>query len=298
MNNSIIKSFQYALTGIQITWTEEVNFRIEILCTILVLALGIFFQFSWIEYIVVILTSCLVLTIEVINTALEELCDKFQPSRDPHIAKIKDLAAAAVLCASIGAMIVGLLVFIPHLRQPLLSFDTIVENTLYSIRSQPYVQLFSSITLLGDGFVIAVMGGVIALALLIFRKKAYFEGFVVTLLGTAVSVWLVKILTHRVRPQELISLGLKESSFSFPSGHAAAAMAFYGFMIYLLWKISSNTLWRTKVFCLGSLIILAVGFSRLYLGVHFFSDVIVGYAFGGVWLCIGIILSKQPKDTN
>ena len=55
-----------------------------------------------------------VLTAETFNTALEELCDKFQPEHDPHIAKIKDLAAAAVLVSSITALIVGLIIYVPY----------------------------------------------------------------------------------------------------------------------------------------------------------------------------------------
>jgi diacylglycerol kinase len=63
---------------------------------------------------VVFAVSC-VLVAETFNTALEELCDKFQPTHDPHIAKIKDLSAAAVLLASVGALSIGLIIFIPHL---------------------------------------------------------------------------------------------------------------------------------------------------------------------------------------
>ena len=55
-----------------------------------------------------------VLTAETFNTALEELCDKFQPTHDPHIGKIKDLAAAAVLVSSITALIVGLIIYVPY----------------------------------------------------------------------------------------------------------------------------------------------------------------------------------------
>lgn len=109
------RGFAYALAGLALAWREETNFRIEVVCAVLVLALSVFLELSSLEFTVIILTITIVLTAEALNTALEELCDKFQPTQNPHIKKIKDLAAAAVLVASVGAIVVGLLVFIPHL---------------------------------------------------------------------------------------------------------------------------------------------------------------------------------------
>ena len=109
-----IESMGYAFKGLQIAWKEEHNFRFEIVCAIITILLGIFLHLSQIEFIVVLFMIGFVLTTEALNTALEELCDKFQPTHDSHIAKIKDLAAAAVSAATITAIIVGLIIFIPH----------------------------------------------------------------------------------------------------------------------------------------------------------------------------------------
>jgi undecaprenol kinase/diacylglycerol kinase (ATP) len=109
------KKFGYALTGLKIAWREEASFKIQIVCAVLALALGWALNLSLLEFVVVVFMISFVLTAEVFNTALEELCDKFQPTEDPHIAKIKDLAAAAVLLSSLGALVVGLGVFLPHL---------------------------------------------------------------------------------------------------------------------------------------------------------------------------------------
>ncbi len=76
--------------------------------------LGLIFHLSGIEFAITILAISSVLAAEAFNTALEELCDKFQPTHDPHIAKIKDLSAAAVLLVVIGAFIVGVVIFLPH----------------------------------------------------------------------------------------------------------------------------------------------------------------------------------------
>ena len=72
-------------------------------------------RLNLIEFVVMIFMFGFILTAELLNTALEELCDKFQPTHDPHIAKIKDLAAAAVFVSALTAFIVGIIIFLPHL---------------------------------------------------------------------------------------------------------------------------------------------------------------------------------------
>ena len=108
------KNFRYAFKGIEIAWREERNFRFDTAYAVATLGLGWFFGLSKIEFLIVIFMIGFVLTAETFNTALEELCDKFQPTHDPHIGKIKDLAAAAVLVSSITALIVGLMIYVPY----------------------------------------------------------------------------------------------------------------------------------------------------------------------------------------
>ena len=108
-----LHNIRYALNGIRIAWQEEFSFKVQIFATILVLLLGWFFKISTTEWLVIVLLVGLVLSAEAFNTALEELCDKFKSDPDPHIAKIKDLAAGAVLIASLAALVVGVIIFIP-----------------------------------------------------------------------------------------------------------------------------------------------------------------------------------------
>ena len=114
MMNHFIQGFSYARTGLTLAW-KEYNFKIEVGCAVLVIALGFLLHISAFEFALVVLAISVVLAAEAFNTALEELCDKFQPTHDPHIAKIKDLGAATVLLSSIGASIVGLIIFIPYI---------------------------------------------------------------------------------------------------------------------------------------------------------------------------------------
>ena len=110
-----IQSFRYAITGIGIAWREEFNFRFDVVLGICALLLAWVLKLSREEFLIIIFMIGFVLTAEALNTALEELCDKFQPTHDPHIAKIKDLAAGAVLVAALTVFVVGCVLFIPHI---------------------------------------------------------------------------------------------------------------------------------------------------------------------------------------
>ncbi len=180
--------------------------------------------------------------------------------------------------------------------QQILAFDAQFEHFLYTIREPWALSFFLHVTDLGNGFVIAALGLITIILLYRMERIRDMIGLITTLLCTAVSVEVVKILIQRPRPGGVMQV-ISDSSYSFPSGHAAASMAFYGFLMYLILKLTKSKphykIWRAVTITLGSLLILAIGFSRLYIGVHFPSDVIAGYLFGGVCLFIGILIAKR-----
>lgn len=113
--NKILTSFTWAIHGLQTVWNEEINFRIDVFVGILVLAASFYFQFSRIEWIVAIACVTIVLTGEIANTVVEDLCNKIEPRHDPVIGKIKDMAAGFILLTSLGAAVMGAFLFLPHL---------------------------------------------------------------------------------------------------------------------------------------------------------------------------------------
>ncbi len=115
MLDSKINSLRNAFAGLVIAWKEESNFRLEIACGFFILLAASFLEVSHTDLLIIILLIGFVLSAEALNTALEEFCDMVQRNPDPHIAKIKDLAAAAVLIASFTALIVGAAIFIPYI---------------------------------------------------------------------------------------------------------------------------------------------------------------------------------------
>ena len=106
---------------------------------------------------------------------------------------------------------------------------------------------------------------------------------------------ILLILKHLIaRPRPTHSF-YAESLASFPSAHATLAVAFYGLLFYFLISGMQNKLRPKIYYALLILFILLLGFSRLFLGVHFLSDVLAGYLVGVVWLVLGVCTSKNFK---
>ena len=110
----ILNSFGYAFNGLRTTWREEFNFRIEIFIAFIVTFFIIYFDFSFIESAICIIAIVIVLTAEIVNTAIEDLSDMVESNQNPLIGKIKDTMAGFVLLSSVGAFILGCLVFWNH----------------------------------------------------------------------------------------------------------------------------------------------------------------------------------------
>ncbi len=95
---------------------------------------------------------------------------------------------------------------------------------------------------------------------------------------------------HRVRPAPVLGM-IPVQAFSFPSGHAMVSAAFYGFLAYLSWRVLRGW-WRTASTLALLALVLAIGLSRLYLGVHYLTDVLAGYLAGFVWADTVILGSR------
>jgi undecaprenyl-diphosphatase len=108
-------------------------------------------------------------------------------------------------------------------------------------------------------------------------------GWLAALSGSELLAWALKHVVHRERPIFEVAYAT-EGTYSFPSSHVLGALVGYGMIVYFVVCLTSSRTWRALALTLGLSVVLAVGFSRLYLGLHFFSDVIGGLAAGAVWL--------------
>ncbi|MFS0672845.1 diacylglycerol kinase family protein [Ornithinibacillus sp. 179-J 7C1 HS] len=107
--------FTFALNGIKEVMKSERNFRLHIISTLLVIIAGIYFDIETIEWVAVFTVIGLVITTEILNTAVEEIINYVKPEIHPAAKKIKDMAAGSVLIASITALVVGFIIFVPKI---------------------------------------------------------------------------------------------------------------------------------------------------------------------------------------
>jgi membrane protein DedA with SNARE-associated domain len=179
----------------------------------------------------------------------------------------------------------------------IVALDVRMANILPLFRTSALTNVFTWITLLGKSEVIVFFVAVSTALLWLWRKKYSILPLVTAAAGSAAFTSLSKLAFHRPRPELPVYV---EHSFSFPSGHATIAVAFYGFVAYLLvhfvrsWNLKINILFTSLV------LILAIGFSRMYLGLHYLSDIWGGYLIGAMWLIIGISFSEwlRYKEKN
>ena len=163
-----------------------------------------------------------------------------------------------------------------------LTLDMVVYRlVILNLRSEPLTVIMKVITNLSSAYVLIA----IAIGTLLFIKNKKI-GLCVTgnLVIATLLNQLLKYIIQRPRPEGYRLI--VESGYSFPSGHSMVSMAFYGLIIYLIWKMVKNK--RIKYVACGILgfLIPMIGFSRIYLGVHYASDVIGGFAISIVYLLL------------
>jgi membrane protein DedA with SNARE-associated domain/membrane-associated phospholipid phosphatase len=183
-------------------------------------------------------------------------------------------------------------------HDPLTQFDLTLLDWFHGHVSSMGLQIFGAISWLGSPAVMTALGLVVALVLLCRRHMLLLGGWVATLVGGGVLDMTLKHIIQRPRPVNA-STFLHGTSFSFPSGHAMGSLVGYGMLAYLL-VVFWTELRRTQltIVLVAALLTVAIGVSRLYLGVHYFSDVVAGYAAGLLWLsaCItGLEIARRQR---
>jgi undecaprenyl-diphosphatase len=168
-------------------------------------------------------------------------------------------------------------------NDPLVRYDRAIADYLHSVATPPLTLFFLVVTALGSIETIALLGIIMAAVFAKRRQWLYLGSWIAAAGGSAVLDRLLKELFARPRPFFEHPL-LRETSYSFPSGHAMESLVVYGMLAYFAVLALDSWRARTAVVFGAVLLVLLIGFSRMYVGVHYFSDVVAGYAAGGVWL--------------
>ena len=162
------------------------------------------------------------------------------------------------------------------------SIDNQIFLLINAVNSPALTYFFAVITYSAGFMVVTLVSILTILAFVLHKHTKRIKPFIIALAGTTASVYLLKLIFGLKRPEYAVYV---ESSPSFPSGHAATAMVLYGFLLLTAWKHDKHHLKNPLIFGLAILILL-VGLSRLYLGVHYFADVAAGYLIGLIWLLL------------
>ena len=166
---------------------------------------------------------------------------------------------------------------------PIVRFDRALEDYLHARATPPLTTFFLIVTALGSIEAMVLLGVIVAAILAWGRRWVFLGSWLAAVAGSAVLNQLLKGLFERPRPYFEHPL-LIEPSYSFPSGHAMESFVVYGMLAYFAVLALRSWKARVAVVCGATLLVMLIGFSRIYLGVHYFSDVLAGYAAGGVWL--------------
>lgn len=205
------------------------------------------------------------------------------PHRRPRSKWLLTIGLGFV-CLLIYLVLAQILLF-----KDLMAFDQMVTAQILAFSSPAATKIMIFITYWGNTWV-AFLVALIGMFIIIRTKRDRWSAnlLLMAVTGASIAVTPLKNIFHRSRPIEHL---LYFTGYSFPSGHAMISSALYGMIAYLLWINLRSPLSRYMAVFVLILLILLIGTSRIYLGAHYPSDVLSGYAAGGLWLilCIHVL---------
>lgn len=167
--------------------------------------------------------------------------------------------------------------------------DSIVYNYISNnIINKNRTEIVKVITNITSPIMVIITALILVLAI---KDKKIKISLVINLLGITIINNLIKVIIARPRPE--INKLVTETGYSFPSGHSITSMVFYGYLVYLIYKYINNKKIKITLIIFLILLIPTIGLSRIYLGVHYTSDVLCGFLLGIIYLILFISISKK-----
>lgn len=169
-----------------------------------------------------------------------------------------------------------------------LKLDIIIYNIIVlRLRAEPLTRIMGILTNFGGAYMLIGL----AIMITIFSKNKK-TAFIIDLNLIIITIFnlILKNIIQRPRPEGYRLIA--ESGYSFPSGHSMISMAFYGLIIYMIWKTMKNKKLRNIVCVLITILVILIGISRIYLGVHYASDVIGGFVVSIAYLIVYVSITK------
>lgn len=201
------------------------------------------------------------------------------------------LTLFSVLVLYIVALFGGLI-------EDVMTHDSIVEIDQHiaawsaTVRTDFFNEFFWAITQLGTIWVIGFFVASFSLFLWFSHRRYYLLGLYTSILGSVALTTIGKYAFARERPSTAL---FHESLYSFPSGHATIAVAFYGFVLYTFFQETPTFRSKLNLFFIALTVIILIGMSRIYFGVHYVSDVWAGYLVGAMWMVTAVAMSECQR---
>ncbi len=165
--------------------------------------------------------------------------------------------------------------------------DEALSRSIRAHTSLGSLRVFHALTHLGDAWFLALLAGAVAVLLWRRGRGAMALAWLLALGGNALLIPLLKRIFERVRPVHDHGL-VSEAGYSFPSGHSAGAIVAYGMLAYLALRVLPAR-WHVPAVMLAGALAYTIGSSRVFLQVHFASDVLAGFAWGAAWLAVCVL---------
>lgn len=184
-----------------------------------------------------------------------------------------------------------LLVCLLSIFNPYFKFDLVISKNIQEIPSVFFKTYMWIVSYVGNQPYMAILVGITSLLLYIFKFKIEAVFCSLSAASGALTGTLIKVLVARPRPvADLVKVSVWLSDKSFPSNHVLVFTIFFGFLFYLLFRKAKHRSSEIFILFLLFLLLLSIGLSRIYLGVHWASDVLGGYLLGTIWLIFTIRL--------
>ncbi len=160
--------------------------------------------------------------------------------------------------------------------------DNATSSFIISIRSPELTNTMNIITNISGSYALIVFT---TLFIILIKKKKYPLAITINLIAVFITSQLAKAIVERDRPLDML---VSAPGYSYPSGHSMVGLAYFSFLSYLVIKYIPNKIVKIILPIVFTITILLVGFSRIYLGVHYLSDVLAGFLLGAIYLIIFI----------
>lgn len=180
-------------------------------------------------------------------------------------------------------------------KEKIVEIDSMVANSLHAAATPVSTSIYRAISWIGMPG-LWLLGLVVGVYFIYRRWWLHLGVWAVALLGGTVLNNVLKLIFARARPSFTDPLVI-EQNFSFPSGHSMMSLIAFGLFAYFIWQGLNNRYARIMLLFFTSLLIILIGISRMTLGVHYLSDVVAGFAAGGVWLgtCITVMATIERR---